>query len=180
MLEQYVTQIIRISIFIVLIELMLPANKYKKYFDLCKGFVLIIMILNPILSFISKGLEISSINFGDMYFLERKELTASKDILTNRQSQTAMRIYEKKLCDKVVEILKEKDIKLEDVNIYINKDKKSDKFGSIEKIIIKNKNGDDDENIKEILSKKLDVEKEIINTHKMRMSFNELLKKNSK
>ena len=116
MLGQYVSYVMRISIFVVLIELLIPANKYKKYFDLCAGFVLIIMMINPMFRIMSNGLEI---NFADMCFLERQDLMIDKNIFTNKQNETVLKIYQSKLCDKVAEILKEMDIKLEDINIYI-------------------------------------------------------------
>lgn len=142
MLKQYIVQIVYIVVFILLVELLLPSSKYKKYFDLCTGFIIITIMLNPITTFISKDLKIASANFVDMYFLERKDLMMDKDLLTNRQNDTIIKLYIKNLEDKIEEILKEMDIKLEHINIHINTDKKSDTFGRIEKInmIVSSKN----------------------------------------
>ena len=93
-------------------------------------------MLNPIITFISKDLRITSANFVDMYFLERKDLMLDKDILTNRQNDTIIKIYIKNLETKTHEMLKEMDIKLQHVNIHINTDKKSDTFGEIERVNI--------------------------------------------
>ena len=168
MLKQYIMQIIYFVVFILLIELLLPAGKYKKYFDLCTGFIIITIMLNPIITFISKDLRITSANFVDMYFLERKDLMMDKDILTNRQNDTIIKIYTKNLETKTHEMLKEMDIKLQHVNIHINTDKKSDTFGEIERVnmVVSPKNtktkwGIDKIEIKRRVNKDIELEQKI-------------------
>lgn len=137
MLRNYVTKMVYFIVFSLILELIIPTNKYKKYYDLCKGFIMITIILNPIISMISSGLDIDSINFNDMYFLEKKEFCVAKEILTKKQNDMILKIYLKNIEDKIDEMLNEMDIKLHDINIHINENRKDDMFGNIEKIELK-------------------------------------------
>lgn len=56
-LKGLVTTLVTILIFISAVELVTPNNKMKKYIKFILGLILITVILNPILKFVSKGQE---------------------------------------------------------------------------------------------------------------------------
>ena len=56
-LKGLVTTLVSILIFISAVELVAPNNKMKKYIKFILGLILITVILNPILEFVSKGQE---------------------------------------------------------------------------------------------------------------------------
>ena len=56
-LKGLVTTLVSILIFITAVELVAPNNKMKKYIKFILGLILITVILNPILEFVSKGQE---------------------------------------------------------------------------------------------------------------------------
>ncbi|MBP5427543.1 MAG: stage III sporulation protein AF [Clostridiales bacterium] len=130
--REYINKMIHTCVFILLLELLVPANTYKKYFNLCAGFVIIGVMLNPIVTVITKGVSPSVVNFSDMSFLDRRDLIAKKDML--RHSDTLINVYDREVRGKILEMLKEIDIKVRKINIHINKDNESKDFGEIEKL----------------------------------------------
>jgi len=59
-LKSWITGIIMLVIFITVVDLLLPDNKYKKYIDLTVGMIVMISIIEPVLGFVmsQKGFNI--------------------------------------------------------------------------------------------------------------------------
>lgn len=135
MLLGYIAKIIYIVVFVVVLELLVPAKQYKKYFDMCAGFIVIIAMLHPLVEFLGlKGSVNNVVNFSDNIFLDRRDLVAKKEILG--KGSTLIAIYKRELGDKILCMLKEIDINARDINIHINEDNKSDNFGEIKKLCV--------------------------------------------
>ena len=134
MLKGYVVKMIQAVVLVLMLDLLVPAKQYKKYFDMCAGFIVIIIMLKPIVGVVTRGISPSMVNYSDMFFLDKRDLVLSRDIL--KHSDTLIAVYKSELVRKIVDMLKEIDINAYDVNIHINEDNKSDKFGEIKKLSI--------------------------------------------
>lgn len=158
MLNGYIAKMIQAVVFVLLMDLLIPSKQYKKYFDMCAGFIVIIIMLKPIVGVVSKGVSPNLINYSDMNFLDRMDLIAVRDVVGH--SDTAIVLYKSELKKKIINMLKEIDINVCNVNIHINEDNKSDEFGKVEKlsVVVRDKGVDLNEEVTLLLSKNLNVE----------------------
>jgi stage III sporulation protein AF len=56
-LKEWILNIVTLSIFIILIEILIPSGKIKKVVNLVTGFILVIALINPILSLFKMDME---------------------------------------------------------------------------------------------------------------------------
>lgn len=164
MLREYVVKMIQAVVFVLMLDLLVPAKQYKKYFDMCAGFVVIMIMLKPVVGVVTGGVSLNMINYSDMNFLDRRDLIAGRDIL--KHSDTLIFVYRSELEKEILAMLKEIDINVRDINIHINEDNKSDKFGEIKKlsVVVKacGEHRDLQEEVRGVLLKNLNVGRERI------------------
>ena len=67
-LNKWILNIVTLSIFIILIEVLIPSGKVRKVVTLVTGFILVIALINPILSLLKMEIDIED------YQIESDEL----------------------------------------------------------------------------------------------------------
>lgn len=85
-LKSFVTTLVTVLIFISAVELLAPNNKMKKYIKFVLGLILVTVILNPILEFVSKG-ESSVLNgiseYTSVFSQEKKNINSEYNNILN-------------------------------------------------------------------------------------------------
>lgn len=136
-LKSWVMNIITLVMVIVLLEILVPSGKIKKFVDLVSGFILIIAIINPVLSAISKGVNFEEIQISSSNFLDKKAIETNSKILKDKQMKQIAQSYRSKLIQQIEESTAQiKGIGEVKADLIINEDYASESFGEIKRVYI--------------------------------------------
>lgn len=130
-LRNWIINIVTLIIFIIIVETLVPSDKFKKYVKLVTGLVLMVIIINPIVTLINHEYSLDQLAIKTFGSLGKNEISSS-DNLGKVQSDQVISIYKQKLCENIKEkILEIGGINNADVNINIETDSNNKSFGSI-------------------------------------------------
>lgn len=194
-LKGLVTTLVSILIFISAVELVAPNNKMKKYIKFILGLILMTVILNPILEFVSKGQESFSKGISEYEQVFSQNQSKTNIDMTNAleggnsENEAKQKAFMKnfnKNCDsllhnqyKDMDFKSEIDCNVDFVNVSLNINKLSigiadKKIKKIKKITIKetDNNSTKEENneyeeIVKFISTELDIPKDKIEVYKL-------------
>ncbi len=150
-LENWVINIVTLVIFLLLLEILLPSGKIKKFVNLISGFILMAALINPFLGFINKDIDLKSLQFSESNFLDKKDIEEKSKILNDKQMKQIAEVYRGK-------IIKELEDSIKDVNgisdveadVIINEDYKSETFGDIKRVYLSIKPEEDGNSVKPV------------------------------
>jgi len=136
-LKGWVLNIVGLAIFIVLLEILVPSGKTKKFINLVSGFVLIIAIITPFLNIARKGIDLKEFQIASSNFIDKREIENNSKILKEKQMRQITEVYRKKL----IKQLEETTAEIEGVagakaDVIINEDYNSDDFGEIKRVYL--------------------------------------------
>ncbi len=149
--KSWVMNIVTIVILIVLLEMLLPSGKTKKFINLFTGFILIIAILNPFLGLVKKGVDFKGFQLTESNFLDKKQIEQDSKLLNDHQMESITESYRKKLINRLEEEAKGlKGINKVTADVIIDEDYTSDKFGSIKRVYLTLSGNEDNSSIKPV------------------------------
>lgn len=149
--KSWVMNIVTIVILIVLLEMLLPSGKTKKFINLFTGFILIIAILNPFLGLVKKGVDFKGFQLTESNFLDKKQIEQDSKLLNDHQMESITESYRKKLINRLEEEAKGlKGINKVTADVIIDEDYTSDKFGSIKRVYLTLSGNEDNSTIKPV------------------------------
>ncbi|MDP4092059.1 MAG: stage III sporulation protein AF, partial [Bacillota bacterium] len=100
-------------------------------------FILIIAIINPFISLLSKGIDIKDFQLADSNILDQKELEEQSKLVDEKQKQQIIQVYKDKLNKKIEESLNDiEGISAVTSSVTINEDYNSENFGALEKVVL--------------------------------------------
>lgn len=136
-LKEWVLNIITLAMFIVLLEILIPSGKTKKYINLVSGLILIIAMVTPVLKFIGKEVDLIDLQIPASNFLDKKEIEASSRIMEEDQLKLMTDVYRKKVIRQLEESIMEiEGISRVKADVIINEDLKSQSFGEIKRVYL--------------------------------------------
>ena len=112
-------------IFVTFIEILMPDNSMKKYTKIILGFLIMIIILNPILIFLKKDFSLSAYSFNYENKLESLYIKNQSKDFSKKQSEAMTKLYKQnveiQMEKQISKTIDENDIKVEvDINEDIN------------------------------------------------------------
>ncbi|HHX17853.1 MAG TPA: stage III sporulation protein AF [Clostridium sp.] len=136
-LKEWILNIVTLSIFIILIEILIPSGKIKKVVNLVTGFILVIALINPILSLFKMDIDLENFQIQSSNFISSKEISINSDVLKENQIKLMTEVYREKIIEQFVSLAEEVD-KVKDVeaDVIINEDYNSDNFGEVERVYL--------------------------------------------
>jgi stage III sporulation protein AF len=161
-LRSWIINIVTISIILILFEIIIPSGKIKKIINLVSGFIILIAVINPFLTLKSQDFNLSGNTLADSYYIDKKEVENSNKVFKDTQMKQISEIYKTKLVGTIQEqISKLEGVSESNVEVDINEDYTSDKFGEINKVyiqLIKGKKKGENVEIKSVTTvKKVDI-----------------------
>lgn len=161
-LKSWVLNIITLVIFIVLLEILIPSGKIKKFINLTSGFILIIAIINPFLGLFSKGISLKDLQFADSNIIDKREMQESSKLLKENQMKQISEVYRKKIIRQIEESAKEvKGVSDVKADVIINEDYNSGSFGEIKRVFLSLKPDQKESNIKAVTKiEKIEITKD--------------------
>jgi stage III sporulation protein AF len=134
-LKGWILNIATLAVFIVLLEMLVPSGKLKKFVNLIAGFILLIAIINPFLGLLKNGVDLKELQLANSNILEKSEIEEGSKVLNERQMRQISEVYRKNLVNRieegVMEIAGVSNVRAE---VVINEDYNSKSFGEIRKV----------------------------------------------
>ena len=136
-LKSWVLNIATIAILLVLIEILIPSGKTKKLVNLISGFLLLITIIQPFFKILWKDSTFDWINEIDNSFTGLSNMDINKGEFREEQISQIIKVYRKRVENRISEIAREVEgVKDAEVDIILNEDFSSPKFGEIKRIYV--------------------------------------------
>lgn len=135
--RSWVINIVTLVIFLLILEMLLPSGKIKKFVNLISGFILMIALINPVLGLINKDIDLRSFHFSESVAMDKKEMQEKSEILNRKQMKQTAEVYRSKIIGQIEDSVKEiKGVYGVKADIIINEDYKSEKFGEIKRVYL--------------------------------------------
>jgi stage III sporulation protein AF len=132
-----VLNIIALVMLIVLLEIIIPSGKTKKFVHLISGFILIIAIISPLLDLLAGDISVKNFEISTRYFIDRKEIEKKSRVLEDKHMKQITELYRKKIIEQIEQGAKQIDgIVHADGDVIINEDYKSSSFGEIKRVYL--------------------------------------------
>lgn len=115
-MEYLYSEIKSLAAFLMLVNilmLMLPGEKYNKYFKVISGMILILIIINPITKLMNNSMEFNLFNADDIIIEEKKSLQDINDSIY----EISLREYEKEAEKQYITKLCGEGFPVENINI---------------------------------------------------------------
>ncbi|WP_159945835.1 stage III sporulation protein AF [Caloramator fervidus] len=133
-LSSWIKIILSVYIFIALVEILLPSNKFKKYVKFVLGFIVLVAILTPVFKFFDKGINVEN-TVSEYYNKYYGDASKSFNLeVYNRQLVDEFKNNLKKRIENDIRQKLNKEFTVEDIKI--NEDMNSLGFGKIESITL--------------------------------------------
>jgi len=136
-LKNWVLNIVTLVILILLLEILIPSSKMKKFVNLFSGLILIIAIINPFLGLMKKGIDFKDLQIVNSDFLDKKEIEQDSNVLGEQQMKEISETYRKKIIGQLEESAKEVGgISGVKADVIINEDYSSSSFGELKRVYL--------------------------------------------
>lgn len=145
-IKDWVLDIVTIVLFIILVEMLIPSGRMKKYVSLVTGLIIIIVIINPFLGLLggkTKLLDSMAVNSS---FLDKTEIKKDRGLLKEEQMKQITEVYRKKIIVQLEQTAMDTEgVTGAKADVIINEDYNTDNFGEIKRVYLEiSMNGDKD------------------------------------
>lgn len=141
--RNWIIQILVTVIFLIIVDMILPENNFKKYAKLASGLIIVIVLLSPIMKFFNNTINVED-EIGK-YISSFNEVEAKIDYeaIGKENNKNTIEVFKEKLIDAMENsIYKKTGEKISVVKLKINEDTKSYNFSEVEYLeIAKKKDG---------------------------------------
>ena len=133
-IRHWVINIVALVLFIVIIEMLLPNGKMKKYVGIVTGTVLIIAVITPVIELFGGGFDFAAAQTSTSNTISRMQIEKDSMMLEEEQLGQIIQVY----CSDMIEQLEHHAEEVEGVkdakaDIIINEDHTSERFGEIKR-----------------------------------------------
>jgi stage III sporulation protein AF len=134
-LREWAINIVTLVIFIVLLEILVPSGKMKKYINLVSGFLIMITLITPFLKFLQKDSDLKGLELSETININKMDIAEKSKLLSRSQSRQVIEVYRQKIINQLENYVKQ-DEEIESVNadVIVDEDSNSEKYGEIKRI----------------------------------------------
>ena len=133
-LKDWVLNITALVLFLVVIEILMPSGRMKKYCGLVTGVILIIAIINPFLKLFNGNLNLEDIQVSNSNTIDRLEIEKNSKLLKDEEMKQITEVYRKKIIRQLEDnAMKSKGVVEAKGDVIINEDYNSDTFGEVKR-----------------------------------------------
>lgn len=130
----WIKSIVTVIILVSFLELLMPEGKMKKYLNLILGFIIMLIILNPIINILNTTESLEDEVFKLSSDMNKKEYSFSSSNIEKKQRNQLKELYKARIKQDIEYRVESKyDVKVEKVNIEIENSTK-EKMGQIKKL----------------------------------------------
>ena len=137
LLKPWVINIVVITIFVIIADIILPEGSIKRYVRVIIGIFVLLAIIQPLINIKNIRFDFEKSYLETSIKLDSKSDIKDKEVLSAYQKDKALEIYESKLIEQIITAVSYKksiDKKNIEVILNINKDKQSSEFGLLNNV----------------------------------------------
>jgi len=150
-LRGWTINIVTLVIFIVLLEILIPSGRMKKYINLISGFLIMIALITPFLKFIQKDADLKGLELVETININKMDIDRKSKVLGNSQSKQVIEVYRQKIIAQLESYAKQNDeIESVKADVIIDEDPDSQKYGEIKRIYMSLNTKDKNENARAV------------------------------
>lgn len=136
-IRNWIINIITIVLFIIMLEIIMPSGKTKKYVNLVTGFILIIAIINPFIKLLKGEQSLETFQLKSSAEIQKLEIEKSSSLYKKEQMRQITEVYRQKVIKQLVKSAEETEGVAEaEADVIINEDYNSESFGEIKRAYI--------------------------------------------
>lgn len=136
-LRDWVVSIVTLVIFLILIEIIVPSGKTRKFVNLVSGFVLMIALINPFLKLSKTDIDLKGFQFSNSNYLSKKDIEEKSKVMNNMQMKQISAVYRENIINQLEEGVKGvKGVSDAKADVIINEDYKSKTFGEVKRVYL--------------------------------------------
>jgi len=135
--NRWIINIVALVLFIVIIEMLVPYGKMKKFVGLVTGTVLIITIISPFLELSGKGLNIIEFQTSNSIQLDKLQIEKESKLLEEEQIKQTVEVYRDKIIGQIEMLaMEDEEVKKVRADVIFNEDHNSEGFGEIKRMYL--------------------------------------------
>lgn len=136
-LRKWVLNIAVLSVIIVMLEILIPSGKTRKFVKLITGFILLIALINPVLKLFKNGVDLNEIQLTDGGFTDKYQIEYDSNSLKESQMKQISSVYKRKLAEDIKQNLSLlEDVSITKVDVDINENYNDENYGNINGVYI--------------------------------------------
>ncbi len=136
-IKSWVINIAAVVVLMIILDLLMPEGRIRKFTQLLSGFIIMFIMINPVASIFGKGVNESWAGLWDEAFLWNSQIQNMSGSLQEEQTKQTLELYRKMILADIKSRLKSyEQIKEAEVEIVLNENTKSEKFGEIRKLYL--------------------------------------------
>lgn len=136
-IKQWIINIVALVLFIVILEMLLPKGKMRKYAGLVTGAILVIAIINPLLGLLGKKFDFTAAQAVSGNMLGKTQIVNDSGLLKKEQMAQIVEVYRLNIIEQIEYNAKEVEgVKDAKADIIFNEDYDSPAFGEIKRVYL--------------------------------------------
>ncbi len=136
--KSWVVNIAAVAILMILLDLLMPEGRLRKFSQLLTGFILMFVMVNPILNLLGKGVPASFAGWSDETFLLSSQVRYKAGTLQQERNEQTLKLYRSMLLSDIQSRLESHEqIHKAEVDVVIHENAESEKYGQIRKLYIR-------------------------------------------
>ncbi|MCQ1529823.1 stage III sporulation protein AF [Lutispora saccharofermentans] len=176
LLKPWVINIVVITIFVIIADIILPEGSIKRYVRVIIGIFVLLAIIQPLINIKNIRFDFEKSYLETSIKLDSKSDIKDKEVLSAYQKDKALEIYESKLIEQIITAVSYKksiDKKNIEVILNINKDKQSSEFGLLNNVKVIICPGEEMSQIEKIKKVKIGNDEKVIYKEEKEYNLNE-------
>lgn len=122
-MKDWIINIIALVLFIILLEIIMPSGKTRKYVNLVTGFILIIAIINPFIKIFNGAITLEDFQLAGSTKIQKLEIEKSSSLYKKEQMKQITEVYRQKVIKQLEKSAEETEGVAEaEADVIINED----------------------------------------------------------
>lgn len=135
--KSWILNVASVAVLMIILDLLMPEGKIKNFTQLVAGFVIMFVMVNPILQFVNRGVSVPYAGWQDEMYLLTNRFKYTTEALKNDQNRQVLELYRSMLVSDIKNRLESNSqISEAEVDVVINENASSDKYGEIRQLYI--------------------------------------------
>lgn len=137
-IKSWVVNIAAVAVLMILLDLLMPEGRLRKFSQLLTGFILMFVIINPILNLLGKGVPASFAGWSDETFLLSSQVRYKAGTLQEERNKQTLKLYRSMLLSDIQNRLESHEqVQKAEVDVVIHESTESEKYGQIRRLYIR-------------------------------------------
>ncbi|NLN64061.1 MAG: stage III sporulation protein AF [Clostridiaceae bacterium] len=136
-IKSWAVNIAAVAVLMIILDLIMPEGRIRKFTQLLTGFVLMFVMINPVLGLFGKGVPASFAGWSDESFLLSSQVKSMTGSLQDERKKQTLELYRRMLlADIQNRLVGHEQIHEAEVDAVLNENMDSENYGQIRRLFI--------------------------------------------